>query len=1281
PRWPRWWWWQPPSAGIQTVASGRTTLDAQGAFEVEFTPRADERLSEDTDVSYFYNLTAHVTDEGGETRLAERVFRLGFVSVDAVVETAAGFGRAGEPLALTVTRTDLNGTARPGEGVWRLVELQQPEKALLPADLPVFFPPADGEPYRTAGDSLQPRWQTLPSAEQTTVRWPDGRELDHGTLEHGDDGVGELRMANLPPGAYRLHYETVDDFGATSRTRRDFLVAGRRAKPLALPLILQAEHRSVAAGDTARLLVRSGLPDQELVLELAQDGRRFERRVMLSGRDDELIEIPITPGLRGGFWVQATALRDHQVMQTSVNIFVPWDDRRLKIEFATFRDRLRPGADETFRVTVRDADGRLDEQLVASGAAELLAYMYDRSLDIFAMHTPPSPMSLYPTHIRPMNVSDSLGLAQNIWRRGRGHGARTGFPYLQEDRLRAIDGYGIGGMGVRMRSGRLYVRGGRDGSMDMAAEVADSMIDIPGTLSDSDSSYIMAPAEGIETPAGGGPAEEPVQPRTNFAETAFFAPHLLLDADGAAVIEFKVPDSVTEWNVWVHAVTRDLRSGSAHRTTASVKELMVRPYLPRFLREGDRAELKVLVNNAGDAALSGRLDFELFDPDTEADLRGAFGLTADATTGVPFTVAAGGGTDLVFPIAAPVRVGPVVCRATARAGDYSDGEQRSLPVLPGRMHLMQSRFASLREGERRELHFADLAADDDPTRIDEQLVVTVDAQLFYGVLGALPYLVDYPYACTEQLMNRFLSTGIVTSLFDSYPPVAEMARGFAARETRLEAWEDPDPNRKLLLEETPWLRRAEGGRETGYGLIKVLDPAIARSTRDVSLAKLREAQTASGGFPWMQGCPPSSYLTLYILYGFSKGLEFGVDAPKDMIARAWRYMREHYYDDHVDELMAKGCCWETVTFLNYVLSNYPDDTWTGGVFTDDDRARMLDFSFAHWREHAPLLKGYLTLTLARAGRDDDAHLVFDSIMDSARDNPDLGTYWAPEDRAWLWYNDTIETHAFALRVMTELAPDDARRHGLVQWLLLNKKLNHWSSTRATAEVIYALVHYMEREGALGARETVDVTVGPLAREFVFEPDAYTGARNRVIVAGDELDPKTMSTVVVEKGGKGTAFASATWHFSTEKLPAAGDGDLFAVARSFFRRHNDGEGWVLSPLAAGEHVEIGDQVEVQLSVSARHAAEFVHLRDPRGAGFEPESTTSGYRWDQGLGYYEEIRDSGANYFFSRFPAGQYTLRYRLRANMAGEFEVGPAILQSMYAPEFTAYSAGRLLRVE
>ncbi len=1267
PVFPLWWsWWRPvPRTAPEVIAAGETELGPDGSFTVRFTPEADEREAASPGVSYRYRLAVDATDEGGETRSAERVFRLGFVAVEARLEDPPGFLAAGSPARLTVLRTDLDGTPVEGPGHWRLVELVQPERTLLPADQPRVIPGArQGNACRTPGDLLRPRWDSSYRPEAVLATWKEGREVVRGDLEHGPSGRAALDLPALDPGAYRLVYTTEDPFGATFTLTRNLVTAAPRGTPLALPLVLAAERDTVEAGKTARLLVHSGLRVQEMVLETWRDGRRIGRQVLHTDQEgNRVVEIPIRPEHHGGVGFTLTLLRDHQLLRQTVRLHVPWSDRRLDVAFATFRDRLRPGTRETFTVTVKSHDGKALE----AGTAELLAYMYDRSLDIFAPHTPPDPLSLHPDRSLTGAARATLGVSSPVWQKST-LPPPPSFPVFRPDRIVEISGYGIGGPG--RRSGPRYLMK----AMAMGPPAA--------AAEDGVTEEVMVANAPVVEAAGTTPShqEPPAGLRTNFAETAFWKPHLLLGPDGSAVITFEVPDSVTEWNVWVHAITWDLRSGSAHRTTRSVKELMVRPYLPRFLREGDRATLKVVVNNAGETPLEGTLELEIVDPGTGEDLRSLFGLDDDTARSVPFSVEPGKGTNLGFPLTVPARVGTVAFRVTARAGGFSDGEQRPVPVLPGRMHLVQSRFAALRDGERRTLEFEAMAAGDDPTLITDQLVVTVDAQLFYSVLDALPYLVDYPYECTEQTLNRFLSTGIVTSLFDHYPAVARMAEKLAQRETRFEAWGREDPNRRMELVETPWLVSSRGGGQEADGLLRILDPRIARAQRVSALAALEKAQASSGGFPWFPGGRPSPHMTLYVLAGFARGLEFGVDAPRGLVIRGWRYLHRHWITELADRALSDDCCWELVTWLNFVLSSYPDDDWTGGVFTADDRERMLDFSFRHWREHSPLLKGCLALTLERAGRHEDARRVWDSVMDSARTDPDLGTYWAPEERAWLWYNDTIETHAFALRVLSELDPDDPRRDGLVQWLLLNKKLNHWKSTRATAEVLYALAWYLDHEQALSVREEVSVTAGPRSQTFVFEPDAYTGAHNQLVIPGEEVDPSTMSTIEVARRGRGLAFASATWHFSTEKLPAAGDGDLFAVERRYYRRVNDGTRWVLRPLAEGEPLAVGDQVEVHLSIRARHAAEYVHLRDPRGAGFEPESLQSRWRWDLGLAWYEEVRDSGTEFFFEHLPAGEYTLKYRVRAGMAGAFRVAPATLQSMYAPEFAAYSSGTVLEV-
>jgi uncharacterized protein YfaS (alpha-2-macroglobulin family) len=578
--------------------------------------------------------------------------------------------------------------------------------------------------------------------------------------------------------------------------------------------------------------------------------------------------------------------------------------------------------------------------------------------------------------------------------------------------------------------------------------------------------------------------------------------------------------------------------------------------------------------------------------------------------------------------------------------------------------------------------FADLARpaqESDPTRIDEQLVVTVDGQLFYGLLAALPYLVDYPYECTEQTLNRFVSTGILTSLFDRHPGIARMAAELVKRDTPLEAWDSSDPNRKMTLEETPWLAESRGQRKgEEKPPLRVLDPRVARAEQLTALDQLQKAQLGSGAFPWWPGGPESPYMTVYILYGLAKAKEFGLEVPEHMVRMGWVYLGTWFQKERKDDLKSCGC-WPLATFVNYAASASPEE-WTRGTLSAEDRQEILKTSWKHRFEMKPYLKAMLALTLHRMGRTDDGRQLLTGALASTKTTPDEGTFWTEGEHGWLWYEDSIETHAFALRAVAELLPDDPRRHGLVQWLFLHKQLNHWRSTRDTAEVIYAVAYYLEKEGQLGAREEATVRIGERRQDFVFEPDRFTGKENQIVVPGEEVGPRD-ATIVVEKPTPGFLFAAATWHFSTEKLPEQGDGQLFRVERRYFRRVKGDRETTLQPLEEGAVLHPGEEVEVHLLIRSRVTAEYVHLRDPRPAGLEPDGARSGWRWGDGAGWYEETRDSGMNFFFESLPAGEYTLKHRVRANMAGTFKTGPATIQSMYAPEHTAYSAGTEVRVE
>ncbi|QRK07685.1 hypothetical protein JQX13_48175 [Archangium violaceum] len=1280
PRYPFWW---SHAHDLPTysrvVASGTSPVGEDGGFQLTFTPDADERAPSSREVSWSYRVEADVTDEGGETRSASRGFRLGLVAVEGRVDMDEGFFREGMAPEVRLMRANLDGVPLSGAGRWRLVTLKQPAKPRMPDELPMRLPSeasvdADAR-VTTPGDLSRPRWPVEPSEEEAFRDWADDEEMARGAVVHDAQGLARVKLPVLSPGIYRVHYETEDAFGERFSISREVLVAGERA-PIAVPALLRTERTSVKVGETARLLAFSGFEGQPLFLDISQGGRFVQRRVLTGGKSPAVLEVPVTESLRGGFTVTLVAVRDYQVLRFEQSVFVPFDDKELHLEFATFRDRLRPGAKETWRVTVKGPRG----ERVDAGAAELLAYMYDHSLELFARHSPPAVADYYPQRAGEVYLDASPKEISSRWLYGQGLRALPDWRHPQGDELLFEDDKGLGGPGwgglPGLAVGSLHRDMRRREIIQLplrAARAAPSPSEeLDFALGDLSRNQ-EAPKP--ELAVSGAVPKDAV--RGNFAETAFWVPQLLTGPDGSAVLEFTVPDSVTAWNVWVHALTKDLKGGSLTRQTRSVKELMVRPYVPRFLREGDRAVLEVVVNNAGEAALEGSLALDIVEPETNASLLSRFEVK---TARQSFRVEAGKGTTVRFPLVTPAELGPVAFRVTASAGDFSDGELRPLPVLPGRMHLTQSRFVALRGGEHEVMEFPDMRRGDDPSLRHEQLVVSVDAQLFHAVLGAMPYLVNHPYECTEQTLNRFVSTGILSSLYGRYPEMAKLAKSLSTRATRFDTWDAVDPNRKMVLEESPWLEESRGGSEEVEQLAKVLDPEVAKAEREASMVKLRQAQSPSGAFSWWPGGPPSPYMTLYILHGLSRAAEHGVEVDRDMTMRAWEYLAQHFRSDYAERMRKEGCCWEFLTFLEYVASSFPDARYTGNALSAEERARIRDFSFQHWKEHSPYLKGYLALALKRAGRETDARRVFESVMSSAKTSEELGTYWAPEARSWLWYNDTTETQSFALRTLMELNPRDERRHGLAQWLLLDRKLGHWKSTRATAEAVYALVRYLEREGALKDREEAKVTVGGRTVAFAFEPDTYTGKGNRVVVPGPEVKPETGSVVRVEKEGKGLAFASATWHFSTERLPEEERGDFFEVSRRYFLRERVGKEAVLRPLAEGAVVAPGDEVEVQLSVRTKHAAEYVHVRDPRAAGLEPERTESRHRYELGIVWYEEPRDSGTSFFFEWLPAGEYTLRYRLRANMVGTFRVGPATVQSMYAPEFTAYSKGAVLTV-
>ena len=1175
--------------------------------------------------------------------------------------------------------------------------------------------------YATKGDKQHSRWTSYPEVADYIEEWRDAGKVAQGSIRHPESGDVVVTLKAPKAGLYRLRYTTKDKWGQVVKAVKTIVVSNQQQTVAQLPAYLETAQSSVEVGQRVSLLAGSGFTQTPSLLEVYHGNTLLKRTTLQGGIKTQ--QFAVTAEHRGGLSFVLTTLKDYQLIRQEKYVNVPWTDRNLNVSFSTFRDKLRPGQKETWRISVKDSKNRPLEQ----GAAEVLASMFDRSLELFGNHTYPSVQGLYRSKSNTLSRYDSLGenFASNYVRPP--YKTPTPAPYASTDLNLTVNifsdlnchthpanaltkeikhchkgnagshGYGAPKPMIAMArpmaapapamrpkpavdvfalQSKLKASGYYAGPIDNVVSASTQEALKRFMQQDGESSNTT-------TDSASNTDLDNIETRKNFNEVAFFKPHLILEKDGTVTFEFEVPESLTQWKVWVSAITRDLRGGSTTALSRTSKELMVRPYLPRFLRTGDQANIEVLVNNASDKAMSGKMSFDIIDPATDKTIASTFKLNPQPRA---FNVKAGQSTRLRYSITTPKDLGMVTIRAKASASDgtqqFGDGEQRPLPVLPSRIHLAQSRFAAMQGNTQSTLQFSELARNNDATLVNDSLVVTVDGQLFYSTLKALPYLTQYPYECTEQTMNRFLSTGIINQTFAQSPALRTMARSFATRGTKLEKWDaiNKDPNNRILLEETPWLRQAESGANDNE-VLNILNPAIANAQQKSALAKLLKAQNSDGGFPWWDGGNSSYYMTRYLLQSFAKATEFNIPVPKANVQRAWKYLHDHYVKTLKPEIANKRTNVSSLATLSYMLSSYPDTSWTNNVFTAADKQYILNLAFADWLKLPTMLKAQLALSMKRAGRTKEAALIFDSIMNSARTDKDNGTYWPQQNRSWLWYNDRIDTHAFMLRAMMEITPQDERRHGLVQWLMLNKKLNHWKSTRATAESIYSLVHYMKKEGQLNQQERMSVKVGnTLQKDFVFEPSKYTGGKQHLVVKDKDITPD-MATIKLDNQSKSLMFASATWHFSTEKSPTSAQGDFFGVTRKFFKRVQVNNNWTLQPLAEGATVKVGDQLEVQLVLRSKHNAEYVHLRAPRGAGFEPMETESGYRWQGGTGFYQEIRDSGMNYFFDSLRTGQYTFKYRLRATTSGQFRVAPAQVQSVYAPEFNAYSSGARLVIK
>jgi uncharacterized protein YfaS (alpha-2-macroglobulin family) len=784
--------------------------------------------------------------------------------------------------------------------------------------------------------------------------------------------------------------------------------------------------------------------------------------------------------------------------------------------------------------------------------------------------------------------------------------------------------------------------------------------------------------------------------RKNFNETAFFLPELRTDSTGAIEFSFTMPEALTKWKFMALAHTKDAAFGSSTKEIVTQKELMVQPNAPRFLREGDRMEFSSKIVNVTDKELTGTAELQLFDATTNQSIDGWF---RNAFPTQYFTVGAGQSEAVKFPIDVPYLFNKaLVWRIVARSGNYSDGEENSMPVLTNRMLVTESLPINMKGSGTKNFKFEKLLNSGSSESLQHQsLTVEYSSNPAWYAVQALPYLMEYPYECAEQTWNRYYANSLASFISNASPKIKQVFEQWKIKDTAalMSNLEKNQELKAVLLEETPWVLEAKTEAQQKKNIALLFDMVKMSEALNSSFAKLKKMQSPNGGFVWFSGGPDDRYITQYIVTGIGHLKKLNGIAPgqegylKSILSLAIPYLDKKIKEDY-DGLIKNKVNLKTyspgytdIQYL-YMRSFFPDYEIAKGSQTAYNfyRGRLA----TNWTKQSKYMQGMIALALYRTGDLKTPAAILKSLKESSISNEELGRYWKDQRYGWFWYEMPIETHALLIEAFAEAGKDNTTVDELKTWLLKNKQTNNWKTTKATAEACYALL--VQGTNWLTNEPVVEIKLGNTSfKSTEAGSEAGTGYFKSSIPA-EKVSPQ-MGTIAITVASLSTSqpvnlptsWGSVYWQYFEDLDKITTAETPLKLSKKLFVQTNSDRGPVITPVNEGDAIKVGDKIKVRVELRVDRDMEYVHMKDLRASALEPVNVLSSYKWQGGLGYYESTKDASTNFFFSYLRKGTYVFEYELFATHAGNFSNGVTSIQCMYAPEFSAHSEGIRINVE
>ncbi len=1175
--------------------------------------------------------TASAKAQHGDTN---HEYRVSAEVVDASRRTVAGTGRvvaAAKPFSVYVWLD--RGYLSPGEEVTATFGARTPDGNPLAAR-------GEAQLYRIRYDA-----EGKP-AETALERWP---------AETPADGEGSRRFTVKEAGQYRFAVK-LEAAGKTIEGAVLFTVVGADvAATRFAPLELLADRPEYRPGDKLKLLINTERADSTVLLFLRPVNGAYARpEVLRLAGKSRVVEVPVELRDTPNFFVEAITIQGGKLYSEMREIIVPPEKRIVNVAVEPSAAEYLPGAEGQIAVRLTDLKGNpfvgstvlavYDKALEAISGGSNVTPIHQFFWGWKRRHYPATRTSIerHAWPVQPENTvaMENIGLFGDL------------VAEEQDKRTAGADGY------ERRRKGDAS---GREtmGARSAPASAAKSELSL-GEARDEEKSLDQGAQE--------GEALVEAAVRTKLADAALWVAAIETDRDGRASVSVTMPENLTTWKVKAWALGEGTRVGEGEAEVITRKNLLVRMQAPRFFTERDEVVLSANVHNYLAAAKRVKVDLEL--PGPELQFQG------DPSHWVEIAAGAEARVDWRVRVA---RTGTAVVRMVARSDEESDALEMRSPVHEHGILKTDSISGAVRP----EADGASFALEVPALRRvnDSRLEIRYSPTLAGAMVDALPYLIAYPYGCTEQTLNRFLPAAITQKV------LRDMGLDLAAirdKRTNLNAQEIGEDRERAAQ----WKRFQEN---------PVFDEEMLRDIVKAGVDRLLAMQLSDGGWGWFSGYGEysSAHTTATVVRGLQVAAAEGVTLVPGMLERGLEWLAR-YQAEQIRQLVNAATetkPWkpraddlESLVFI--VLESAARRSAEMERFLVRDRVGLSLYA-----------KAMLVLTFHKLGNVEQVALLRKNIEQFLVQDEENQTAWL--DMAggpwWYWYGAEFETHAYALKMYSILEPNGVVAARLAKYLLNNRKhATYWNSTRDTALCIEALAEFQRASGEDRPDMVVEIWMdgAKMKEEHITSANLFQ-FDNRFVLIGDAVEDGK-HTVEVRRRGRGPVYFNAylTYFTQEEGIPAAGlevkvERKLYRLVPIDAEKAVRGDrGQVISQkvekyrreeLANLASIESGTLVEVELEIESKNDYEYLVFEDLKGAGFEPVQVQSGYGGNA-LGAYMELRDRHVGFFVRQLARGRHSIAYRLRAETPGNFSALPTLAYAMYAPELRGNSAELRLNI-